>query len=249
MFKHSRPSSPRGTRRPPPPTGCRSPCPHRRSGRATRSRKRLRSCGHPDFRGSEPSDGPPRHRKVWGSPKLRALQKLAPTKDLALPWVAPSMPWWPLADPWKDAPSQKTLLFIRFRVTPQSVAALVSSAVETAYLDANPTARRNWDSKRLTPQSGLPVMGLFHPSPFLVRETDPLQGGSDSLANALRTVRRQLRAALRAIGSRYGPSPRRTPPRPPIWNLLAAIETRSGDFESSQSAWSQATGSETVLQG
>lgn len=33
---------------------------------------------------------------AWPDAKLRALSGVAPPKLLSLPWVAPSLPWWPL---------------------------------------------------------------------------------------------------------------------------------------------------------
>lgn len=185
----------------------------------------------------------------WGSPKLRALDKLNPASELALPWVAPSMAWWPLGGPWTNAPAQKTLLFSRFRATPQSVAALLSLAVEDAYLGSGPNVRKRWESKRLQPQSGLPVMALFHPSPFLIRKTDPLKGKHDSLAKAHATVRRQLRFALQDLGIEIRAMPKRDAQRSrPIWSLLGSIERRSGDFEASQAAWREIAGKETILE-
>jgi hypothetical protein len=185
----------------------------------------------------------------WGSPKLRELHTIVPNEELALPWVAPSMRWWPLAGAWADRPAQKTLIFSRFRVTPQSVAALVSLGVEDQYLDKAATGRRRpWASKRLAPQSGLPVMALFHPSPFLIRASDPLKGNWATAAQAKRTVLSQLRRALHDLGISVRKKPKKDAERGrPIWTLLAAIEKKSGDFEASQAAWIDAARGEAVL--
>jgi hypothetical protein len=205
-----------------------------------------RTAGLPHLR---PVRRPGEGKGGWGSPKLRALQQINPASELALPWVAPSIAWWPLAGPWAAAPTQKTLLFSRFRATPQSVAALMSLGVEDTYLDARPGARRRvWESKRLQPQSGLPVMALFHPSPFLIRETDPLKGTHANQAQALRTVSRQLRMALRALTIEVRSKPKKDAMRArPVWNLLAAIERMSGDFDACQTAWEDTAGDEAVL--
>ena len=188
-------------------------------------------------------------KEGWGSAKLRALQEIAKSPELALPWVAPSMRWWRLAGPWVSAPSQKTLLFSRFRATPQSVAALMSLGVENAYLNAAGTDRgRTWESKRLAPQSGLPVMGLFHPSPFLIRATDPLKGHHATADSALKTVANQLRRALGRLRIEIRDTPKKDAQRSrPLWNLLAAIERASGDYDSTQSAWVETAGDEAVL--
>jgi hypothetical protein len=187
----------------------------------------------------------------WGNPKLRALQGINPDAELALPWVAPSIAWWPLAGPWAGAPTQKTLLFSRFRATPQSVAALVSLGVEDTYLDkAAASRRRVWESKRLQPQSGLPVMAMFHPSPFLIRETDPLKGNHTTPTHALRTVSNQLRQALRRLSIPVRSAPKKDAQRArPTWSLLAAIERATGEFDATQDAWVKAAGEEVVLGG
>jgi hypothetical protein len=205
-----------------------------------------RAAGVPQLRSPRrPSDC----KEGWGSPKLRELQAVAKSSDLALPWVAPSMWWWPLAGPWANHPTQKTLLFSRFRATPQSVAALVSLGIEDAYLDAAATSRRRlWESKRLQPQSGLPVMALFHPSPFLIRATDPLKGNFTTAGYAIRTVTGQLRRALQNLKIEVRSKPKKDAERSrPQWNLLAAIERKSGDYASTQEAWNETAGDEAVL--
>lgn len=188
-------------------------------------------------------------REGWGSPKLRKLQQINPVSELALPWVAPSIAWWPLTGPWAGAPTPKTLLFSRFRATPQSVAALMSLTVEDKYIDTGGGSRqRVWESKRLQLKSGLPVVALFHPSPFLIRETDPLLGPHGSPAKALLTVTRQLRKALRRLSIDIRTTPKKDAARArPLWNLLAAIEKVSGDFDASQTAWKETAGDEAVL--
>ena len=71
----------------------------------------------------------------WPDAKLRALSVAAPAKLLSLPWVAPSLPWWPLAGGWKGKMTDpKLLMFSRFRATPPSVAALLSFGLEAACL-------------------------------------------------------------------------------------------------------------------
>jgi len=188
-------------------------------------------------------------REGWGNAKLRALQDIAKSPELALPWVAPSMRWWRLAGPWANAPSQKTLLFSRFRATPQSVAALMSLWVENAYLNtAVADRRRTWESKRLAPQSGLPVMGLFHPSPFLIRTTDPLKGHHATAHSALKSVANQLRRALSTLKIAIREKPKKDAERSrPIWTVLAAIEKKCGDYDATQAAWMQTAGGEVVL--
>ncbi|WFU25125.1 hypothetical protein QA649_02425 [Bradyrhizobium sp. CB1717] len=66
-------------------------------------------------------------------PRMRALFSGLGDTMLGLPWLPPSLPWWPLGAPFKDAveaaPSgglSKILLFSRFRAVPRAVASLVS---------------------------------------------------------------------------------------------------------------------------
>lgn len=182
----------------------------------------------------------------WGSPKLRELLAISPAKELALPWVAPSIEWWPLSGPWTGGPSPKTLLFSRFRATPQSVASLTSLEVERTYLAADRGSK--WDGQRLQAKSGLPVLALFHPSPFLIRATDPLDGRHATEAQALQTVTRQLRAALRMLDINVRSNPVRDARRSrALWVVLAGIERKSGDFDLTQAAWTAAAGYEAAL--
>lgn len=66
-------------------------------------------------------------------PRMRALLSEVTSSMLGLPWLPPSLPWWPLGAPFKDAvdsaPSgglSKTLIFSRFRAVPRAVASLIS---------------------------------------------------------------------------------------------------------------------------
>ncbi|TIP32144.1 MAG: hypothetical protein E5X69_30830, partial [Mesorhizobium sp.] len=51
---------------------------------------------------------------AWPDAKFRALGRIAPPELLALPWVAPSLPWWPLREGWAaQAFDPKVLMFSR----------------------------------------------------------------------------------------------------------------------------------------
>ena len=67
---------------------------------------------------------------VWPHPRLRAMCERFQPEKLAVPWLAPSMPWWPLGGRWAGAPSEKVLLFSRFRAVPRTVAGLMSYDLE-----------------------------------------------------------------------------------------------------------------------
>jgi hypothetical protein len=180
----------------------------------------------------------------WPDAKLRALSAVAPAKLLALPWVSPSLPWWPLAGSWKSvAADPKLLMFSRFRATPPSVAALLSFGVEAFCL---PLARGGYERAyrrrrfKLAAVPG-PVMAAFHPSPWLIRHTDPLAKAGETLGAIRKQVRRQLLAALpRGIIEKDTVKARRQ--HRSIGRTLAAIERAAGLAEQSAAAWSNAVG-------
>lgn len=168
----------------------------------------------------------------WPHPKLRALSKVAPAENLALPWAAPSLKWWPLAGPWAKAEATpKLLLFSRFKATPQSVAALTSFGVEAAFLRHDPAGYEGiWRRRKLQAGPGrMPILALFHPSPFLIHAIDPLQAGAKTLRGIRNDVRRQLLHVLRSldIEVRDGTVKERERRRP-TWSLIAALEKLTG---------------------
>ena len=177
--------------------------------------------------------------RSWPHPKLRALKEVTTTGALALPWVRPSIPWWPLGGAWAEASHEsKLLVFSRFKATPQSVAALTSLRVETGLLARTGGYEQVWKRRRLQAGPGrLPTVALFHPSPFLTRATDPLAGGrKDGIRRD--TVRKQLVHALTALNVEVmrGPS-KKNQRRKPLWALLSALEHKTGDAELTRSAW------------
>lgn len=74
--------------------------------------------------------------EIWPHPRLRAMRELAPPQQLAIPWLAPTAPWWPLRGAWRDACScpRKILVFSRFRAVPQAIAAALSFDLEAESL-------------------------------------------------------------------------------------------------------------------
>lgn len=85
-------------------------------------------------------------------PRMRALLSEVGGPMLGLPWLPPSLPWWPLAGVFKDAASDrqaaggasKTLLFSRFRAVPRAVASLVSFESERRVY-GDPVRGRSYD--------------------------------------------------------------------------------------------------------
>ncbi len=180
----------------------------------------------------------------WPDAKLRALSLAAPAKLLSLPWVAPSLPWWPLAGGWKGNTSDpKLLMFSRFRATPPSVAALLSFGVEAACL---PHQRGGYEKAyrrrrfKLTAMPG-PVMAAFHPSPWLIRHTDPIAKAGKKIGVVRRHIKRQILASLpKGIIDKDTAKARRR--HRSIGQTLAAIERAAELADQSADAWSSAVG-------
>lgn len=186
----------------------------------------------------------------WPDAKLRALNKIAPPQLLALPWVAPSLPWWPLNEGWKGMDADpKLLMFSRFRATPPSVSALLSFGVEAACLPKQHGGYEKAYSRRrfklgVTPG---PVMAAFHPSPWLICHTDPLAKIGSSLSLVRQEVRRQILAALpKGILDRKTAKARRR--HRSVAQIIASIERHAGLTERSVFAWSSAIGDDVAAQ-
>jgi hypothetical protein len=185
----------------------------------------------------------------WPSPKLRALEPIISPETLSLPWVPPSIPWWPLRGAWADITDDpKLLLFSRFKSTPQSIAALTSLRTEAAYL-ARHNYDRTWKTRRLQAgPSRLPTVALFHPSPFLIGETDPLPTQGARGASVRERVRAQLTNALKCLGIEIKRGPGKQSARhKPLWSLLAALDRAAGFSKLTEAGWKTAAGTDGVL--
>src|SRR5260370_13442462 len=112
--------------------------------------------------------------------------------------MPPSIPWWNLRGGWAELQHQPKLLhFSRFKSTPQSVAALTSLRVEARYLSRDGGYEKAWKTRRLQAAPGrLAVMALFHPSPFLLLATDPLEASGPIPAPPRDAARKRLAKAL-----------------------------------------------------
>jgi len=165
--------------------------------------------------------------------RLRALSDCVPPDKLAIPWLAPSFPWWQLGPRWRSAIQSKLLLFSRFRATPPAVAALLSYGVETAFPAFRKKSARfiqNLQKKRyfrVTGKSGFGLVALFHPSEWLMSVTDPTQvfeqasGSSASRQDVEKLLVAQVRRAVKERGIRV----RRRKSSRPLWKLLSRIES------------------------
>jgi len=187
---------------------------------------------------------------AWPDAKLRALSNVAPPNLLSLPWVAPSLPWWPLSGGWKSlAADPKLLMFSRFRATPPSVAALLSFGVEAHCLPKKHGGYEKAYRRRRFKLAAVPgpVMAAFHPSPWLIRNTDPLAKAGESLSAVRKQVRHQILAALpKGIVERDTSKARRR--HRSIARTLASIERMAGVAEQSAAGWSSAVGDDRAAQ-
>jgi len=188
--------------------------------------------------------------KAWPDAKLRAMSSVASPKQLSLPWVAPSLPWWALGGGWEGASADpKLLMFSRFRATPPSVAALLSFGVEADRLPKKHGGYERAYRRRRFKLSAVPgpVMAAFHPSPWLIRNTDPLAKAGASIGDVRKEIRRQILAALpRGIVERHTVKARRR--HRSIARTLACIERLAGVVEQSAAGWRQAIGDDRAAQ-
>jgi hypothetical protein len=183
----------------------------------------------------------------WPHPRLRTLmEELASPQHLALPWIAPSLPWWPLGGDWTSDGngSGKLLIFSRFRAVPQAVASLLSYNLEATLMAAyqqqltyaDATRRRSLQATATRHN----LLALFNPSPWLVTAAEPRRANSENLTEIEAYMQRQIKHALNELGiSVRKPSKskgviyrRRT-----IWQLLGQIENQAGNWPWIKAAW------------
>jgi hypothetical protein len=163
--------------------------------------------------------------KSWPHPQFRALNEIAPPARLALPWIAPSLPWWGLQGPWAAAGANtgKTLIFTRFKAVPPALASLLSFNVEASlpsrkgrdYQKSGEAQPLQFKEKRPT----LPA--LFFPSPTLIAFTDPRLDSPTSLGDVRNSMKRQVSQFLK---DRLGAEIKKSGGRRPLWKLLPALE-------------------------
>ncbi len=164
--------------------------------------------------------------KAWPHPLLRELTKIVSPARLALPWVAPSLPWWELEGPWVQpgAVGGKLLVFSRFRAVPPALAGLLSFNLESKF--ANRLRRdykRTGEAQPLQFKDDRPTLpALFFPSPTLIAFTNPRREKPSNLAEVRSSMRRQVGALLR---ERLKVEVRRSGVKRPLWKLLPALES------------------------
>lgn len=174
-----------------------------------------------------------RGSSVWPHPKLRAMCAQFRPEKLAVPWLPPSMPWWPLGGRWAGVPSEKALLFSRFRAVPRAVAGLMSYDLERHLLRSSDLRFRDVTKRSpLGPQRE--NLAFFHPSFGLSHLVDPWRLKGVTAKNIAQTAAGQIKSALIRMGVKIhsrGGRPRTLP------KLLVLLERRLGVWDSSLEAW------------
>ena len=181
-----------------------------------------------------------RYQRVskWPHPRLRALQKLVHPENLVAPWLAPTAPWWNLKGLWAKEESRpsKMLVFSRFRAVPQTIAATLSYDLESCFLRNDIKSQYSETTKRRLLTAGdkrHPILGIFHPSPFLVESVDPLGAGSSDLGAIRRYARARLKSAILELDVRIE---EKAPAIAP-WKLLARLDLKAGNWVYIDRAW------------
>lgn len=188
-----------------------------------RAEKKRRRREEPTFRRSQRDrlEAPER----WPHPQLRALNKIAPASRLALPWIAPSLPWWDLQGPWSEpgASGGKLLIFTRFKAVPPALASLLSFNLEASFANRlRHNYRRAGEAQPLQFKENRPTLpALFFPSPTLIAFTDPRRDKPSSLKEVRNSMRRQVGRFLR---DQLKLEMRKSGGKRPLWKLLPALE-------------------------
>lgn len=195
--------------------------------------------------------------KEWPHPRLRALTDAVSIPDLALPWVAPSLPWWPLEGRWArsgadDSKIQdKVLVFSRFKAVPSALSGLLSYELERKLSiqgDKGPL-RYELVNKRTRFRGDEDHPGLlcaFHPSPVLAM-FDPLAERTDlpdrvkGIHRAKQVIRMQLLEWLKEHDVKVVNEQRRATARRRWrdWELVVAMEQlqATGVETAAKAAW------------
>lgn len=170
------------------------------------------------------------HRpREWPHPRLRAMENLAPPEKLVLPWIAPSLPWWPLSGHWKgkagDFSYSKVLVFSHFRAVPQAIAAFLSYGVESRFMRQSGIKYEAATKQSVLQPKRKRLIVLFHPSPWLSAVTEPVSARQKGQTEGAirKELARQIRASLVDAGIRIRGESRR-----PLWRLITKIESRLG---------------------
>ena len=172
--------------------------------------------------------------KRWPHHKLRAMLERYHASTLAIPWIRPSMPWWPLAKAWTEPGPRKALIFSRFRAVPRAIAGLLSYDVERRRLYRG---RRDYGRASNRTLIGLQRENLafFHTSAMVSRLVDPWRLEADNAKALVGEALKEIRIALKEMGVSVVRDKRRKVRTVP--DLLVRLERTAGSWERSRDAW------------
>ena len=170
---------------------------------------------------------------AWPHPKLRTMCGQFPPEALAMPWLPPSMPWWPLGKEWSGALSDKALLFSRFRAVPRAVAGLMSYGLERHLLQRS-DLRYSDATKRTLLGPQRENLAYFHPSFALARLIDPWQARAESVKDLICYAVERIASALTRRGIEVHDGGERPRPLP---KLLVLLERHFAVWDNSLEAW------------
>lgn len=193
----------------------------------------------------------------WPSPKLRALEQVLPARQLAMPWVSPSRPWWALQDGWdcnrsadRQGADGKLLVFSRFAAVPGAISGLTSYELECHLRKGGGRGQGYGDwvrPKFAKPARSPTVFTLFHVSQKLA-ELDPLEAGLPAKSEeALRLMERSLRRCLASNGIKVLKSRKKRPL--PLHVLMIALAKSFGYWDQERQAWIHAMASDEESAG
>jgi hypothetical protein len=203
-----------------------------------RAEKNRRRRDEPIFRHAQRDrlDAP----KIWPHPQLRALNRIVPASRLAIPWIAPSLPWWDLQGPWVEpgASGGKLLIFTRFKAVPPALSSLLSFDLEASFANRlRRNYRRAGEAQPLQFKENRPTLpALFFPSPTLIAFTDPRRDKPANLGEVRNSMRRQIGQFLR---EQLKVEVRKSGRKRPLWKLLPALEHARASYfpESGLPSW------------
>ena len=172
--------------------------------------------------------------KEWSHHKLRAMARRFHASSMSIPWIAPSMPWWSLANAWTAPGPEKALIFSRFRAVPRAIAGLMSYDVERRRLYRGRHDYGRASSRTLIGQQR-ENLAFFHTSATLSRLVDPWRLEANEPNSMINAASRELKAGLKEMGVavvRDGGRRVRAVPE-----LLVRLERTAGSWARSRDAW------------
>ena len=170
----------------------------------------------------------------WPHHKYRAMAEQFHAKTMAIPWIAPSMPWWSLAKAWTHPRPEKALMFSRFRAVPRAISGLMSYDVERRRLYR---ARHDYGraSRRTLIGHQRQNLAFFHTSPTFSRLVDPWRFEAANPKTVLSAAARELRIRLNEMGVAVVRDKRRSLRTVP--DLLVRLERTAGSWERNRDVW------------